>query len=101
MMQQADRHLELEIEVDGDGGVKIGPEHLRQLGVPSGSKLHVRLTARQPGTLPARGGITEEEIDRISRMQLEDRESVIVFLSAEGRLAGNRAFRRRAKGLVR
>jgi hypothetical protein len=42
--------------------------------------------------------VTEEEVERIGRIQLEERDNVLRFLAAEGRLAKNKKFHRRGGG---
>jgi hypothetical protein len=44
--------------------------------------------------------VSEEEIERIGKVQFEDREHVVKFLSSEGMLSGNNAFRKRIKGFA-
>ena len=56
-----------------------------------GGVLSSELTARD---------VSDEEIERIGNLQLEDRDQVVKFLLSEGTLAKDRAFKERRKGFA-
>ncbi len=41
--------------------------------------------------------MSNEEIERIGKVQFEDREHIVRFLSSEGKLSDNNAFRKRMR----
>ncbi|MEK6756132.1 MAG: hypothetical protein AABZ02_08280 [Bacteroidota bacterium] len=97
-MERAEDSIELDVEVDDSGNVVLPVAVVRRLGAKGGSKLHVRITARKLSADLAQRMVTEEEIERIGRMQFEERHNVIRFLASEGRLAKYKKFRRRSEG---
>jgi bifunctional DNA-binding transcriptional regulator/antitoxin component of YhaV-PrlF toxin-antitoxin module len=89
---------EFEALIDGDGKITV-PAELREHF--AGKKLHVRLNREEVSTELKERDVTEEEIERISSVQLESREQVVKFLLSEGALKRNVAFVKRAKGTKR
>jgi len=86
--------VEFEAELTPDGSIAV-PARLRQHILPD-AQVTVRITAGiVPGSMRKRG-ITEEIVERVSELQLEERDHVLEFFGTEGALASDAAFRRRA-----
>jgi len=92
------RTAEFEATVGRDGSLNIPATLLESLGLVEGGKLFVRITGKNAMALLKRGGVTNDEIDRIAVMQLESPDQVVKFLLSEGAL---KAKRRRLAGLKR
>ena len=88
---------EFETVVDRDGKIII-PKNL--LSGFARRKVHVRISKQEIAAELTANGVTDDEIERISSLQLEVREQVIKFLLTEGVLKGS-AFMRRARGMHR
>ncbi len=89
--------VEVELRVTDTGDVVIPNAVLNRLNVRTGSRVHVRLTAR---TLSARlkgRRVTESEIEQIAALQLEPRENVVRFLTTEAMFPADTSFVRRAR----
>ena len=86
---------EFEALIDEEGNIAIPPDLLKEL---VGRKLHVRIQKREVAAALQEKGVTEDEIARLAKIQLEPREQVIKFLLSEGALKSNRTFSRRTKG---
>ncbi len=86
---------EFEALIDEEGNIAVPPDLLREL---VGRKLHVRIQKREVAAALQEKSVTEDELARLARIQLEPREQVIKFLLSEGALKSNRAFSRRTKG---
>ena len=86
---------EFEALIDEEGNIAVPPSLLKEL---VGRKLHVRIQKREVAAALQEKGVTEDEIARLARIQIEPREQVIKFLLSEGVLKSNRAFSRRTKG---
>jgi len=99
-MEKAKHSVAFEAEVDGDGRVQFSRAVAGELSLARGSKVTVRIV----GGVLSKGlnarNVSEEEIERIGKVQFEDREHVVKFLSSEGMLSGNNAFRKRIKGFA-
>ena len=96
-----DKHLrsaEFEATLGRGGSLGIPGELLESLGLAEGAKLSVRIIGKNAMALLKRGGVTNDEIDRIAVMQLESPDQVVKFLLSEGAL---KAKRRRLAGLKR
>ncbi len=78
---------EFELSVGKDGSLKFPTGVLRRL--PAGGHFVARLSAGKLNPVLRRRGITEDDIERIARAQLEPRENVVRFLLAEGAFARN------------
>jgi len=98
-MERAYPSSEYDVVVDGEGKILL-PRHLRAKLKP-GSRLTIRITEGVVSDTLRRRNVTETEIETIARRQLESRDQVIEFLSAEGALARRRRFARRAKNMLR
>ena len=84
---------EFEALIDDDGRITVPAEMAKQF---SGRRLHVRLHREEISVGLREKDVTEDEVERIARVQLESREQVVKFLLTEGTLKGNTAFLRRA-----
>jgi dephospho-CoA kinase len=84
--------------MDDEGRIRV-PSHLHKQF--AGRTVYVRLTSEEISSRLKKNGVTEEEMERIARVQLESREQVTKFLLAEGALKNSAAFVRRAKGTGR
>ena len=99
-MDHSKQSLEFEAKIDPQGVLAVPKEVLERLTVKEGSKVTVRVTAEKISDALRKRTVTEDEIDRISRLQMEPRENVVTFLTAEGALANNRSFVTRAKKAI-
>ncbi len=99
-MEKAKHSVEFEAEVDGDGRVHFSRPVASELSLPRGSKVTVRIVGGVLSKELTARKVTDEEIERIGKVQFEDREHVVKFLSSEGTLSDNSAFRRRVKGFA-
>ncbi len=99
-MEKAKHSVEFEAEVDGDGRVHFSRTVASELSLPRGSKVTVRIVGGVLSKELTARNVTDEEIERIGEIQFEDREHVVRFLSSEGMLSDNSAFRRRVKGVA-
>ena len=95
MMDRSYPSIEFEAEVNPDGEIKIPATIARKLkGI---KRVTLRLTEGVVSGRLQRRKVTEEEIEQIAALQLEQREHVIRFLESEGALTGNKLFGRRAR----
>ena len=98
-MEKAKHSIEFEAEIDSDGRVQFSRSVAGELSLAQGSKVTVRIV----GGVLSKGlsvrNVTDEEIERIGKIQFEDREHVVRFLTSEGILLGSGAFRKRVRGL--
>lgn len=99
-MDHAKDSVEFEATIDQRGVVRVPTEMLERLTVRGGAKVMVRITAEKISDALKKRTVTEEEIDRISKLQMEPRENVVKFLTTEGALSKNRGFMNRAKKAV-
>ncbi len=99
-MKRSPGSLELDVRVDSDGTVTIPSRYLGKLGLRAGSRLKVKLTNRVLSRDLVALGVTEEEIEHVGQLQLEDRSNVAAFLRAQGALSSDRGFRRRMKTIL-
>jgi len=90
--------IEFEASVGRDGTLVL-PKALAGR-YRSGSRITVRVTEGTVSSSLRKRGVSEEEIERIARLQLEERGQAILFLSGEGTLAADRPFARRAAHLL-
>ena len=77
--------------IEFDAEIKHGmiqlPSHIADKIAQAGvTKLSIRLMSKSVSDRLKRVGVTEEEIDRISSLQLESREHVLSFLESQGSL---------------
>lgn len=89
---------EFDTLIDDEGRIRV-PPHLHKRF--AGKTIHVRLKSAEVFSALTERGVTEEEIERIARVQFESREQVTKFLLVEGALKNSAAFVRRAKGTGR
>lgn len=99
-MENDRQSVEVEAEVAGAGTLKVPPGALERLTLKKGTMVQVRITTRRLSKALKDKTVTEEEIERISGLQLEPRENVTRCLTAEGALASVRTFRMRAKDVL-
>jgi len=88
---------EFETVIDEHGVLKL-PVGL-QNQFKAGTQVTVRLTTGEISSSLRKRCVTEEEIERIARLQMEERADVVRFLKTEGSLKSNRGFVRRANAL--
>ncbi|MEW6511762.1 MAG: hypothetical protein AB1428_12495 [Bacteroidota bacterium] len=79
--------LEFDAVIDPHGKIVVPNRAIIALGARAGATLKVRLIPADLSGELERQGVTDEEIDQIAAVQLEDREQVIAFLRSEGALA--------------
>ena len=77
--------VEFDALLDESGRIVVPESLVGDLKKNPGS-LHVRVTTKAISSDMQRRGINEDEIGRISSIQLEPREQVIKFLLSEGAL---------------
>ncbi len=99
-MEKTRQSIEFAATLAPDGTLTLPKDALRTFQAEGNTKVQVRLTAYRVSSDLRTRAVTEEEIERITALQLEPRENVVRFLRAEGALAGRPAFRRRAKDVV-
>ena len=93
-MERSYPSIEFEAKVLPGGSIKIPAPLLQSM---TGVKVvTIRLTKGVVSKKLRRRNVTEEEIERIAGMQLEQREQVVRFLESEGALAGSKPFGKRA-----
>ena len=97
-MEKAKHSVEFEAEVDGQGRVHFSRAVAGELALAPGSKVTVRIAGGVLSKKLTARNVSDEEIERIGKVQFEDREHVVRFLLSEGTLSGSNAFRRRIKG---
>ena len=90
--------VQFEAEFTAEGTIKIPAALARTL--KPGDKVTVRLTNGIVSKALRDRRVTEDEIEHISALQLEQRDHVIQFLSEEGIMAANTSFVKRAKALT-
>jgi hypothetical protein len=99
-MEKAKHSIEFEAGVDGEGKVHFSRTVARELCLKEGARVTVRIIGGVLSKELTARNVSDEEIERIGRVQFEDREHVVKFLSSEGALSNDREFRKRAKGLA-
>jgi hypothetical protein len=99
-MEKAKHSVEFEAEVDGEGRVHFSRSVTNDLRLSRGAKVTVRIVAGVLSRELTARNVSDEEIERIGNVQLEDRDQVVKFLMSEGILAKDRAFKKRMKGFA-
>ena len=99
-MEKAKHSVAFEAEVDGDGRVQFSRAVAGELSLARGSKVTVRIVGGVLSKGLTARNVSEEEIERIGKVQFEDREHVVKFLLSEGTLSGSNAFRKHIKGFA-
>jgi antitoxin component of MazEF toxin-antitoxin module len=84
----------------GEHGVIVLPKHIAAK-FNAGQEITVKVTEGTVSDNLRRRNVTEEGIEHIALMQLEQREHVLRFLEAEGALAGRGSFAKRAVQYLR
>jgi hypothetical protein len=82
-MEKAKHSIQFEAEVDSEGNV-VFSKRVDDLQLRAGAKVTVNIFGGVLSKQLSKLGVTEKEIERIGTLQLEDREHVITFLSAQG-----------------
>jgi hypothetical protein len=88
MSKSSHETVEFDAVVDDQEKIAIPRHALRDLGSGVGKRVRVRLNRHDE--LLHRNAVTEEEVEQITRLQLEPREQVVKFLLAEGALRKQR-----------
>ena len=97
-MEQVYPVLEFETKVANDGTIVV-PAPLA--GALRSHKVVVRIVAGSVAGSLRKRGVTEEEIERIALLQLEQRENVVSFLEVEGALACSASCVRRTEKFLK
>lgn len=95
-MEKAKHSVQFEAEVDEKGNVTFS-KAVQDLQLKPGSKVTVNIFGGVLSKKLAALQVTEEEVEIIGNMQLEDREHVMKFLSSQGALSSKRTFVERVK----
>ncbi len=85
---------EFEATIGEGGTIRIPGPLARRF--PQGTRVTFRLVEGTVSQILRRRGVTEEEVEEIAMLQLEERANVIAFLGSEGALGKNASFGRRA-----
>jgi hypothetical protein len=94
-MDQVGTIVEFDGIIDPRGRISVPQPVLERFRGGAGGKVRVRLTLHRIASELKRRSVTEDEIDRIARVQLETRDQVVRFLFSEGAL-GKTGFRARS-----
>ena len=94
-MEHKQASNEFEALIDKDGRITVPVEVARQF---AGRKLHVRLHREEISASLREKHVTDDEVERIARVQLDSREQVVKFLLSEGILKRDSGFVRRVRG---
>ena len=87
------KSVEFEATIDGSGKITVPGSVAREFEKTPGA-VHVRLTTHALRDELKKHDVGEEEIDRLSSVQLESREQVVRFLLSEGVLRKSGMMRR-------
>jgi hypothetical protein len=98
--RQQEDSLEFEATVSEDGSLLLPEDAQERLRGKKGKRISLRLTNRTLAQALQDRLVTEEEVGRICDTQFESRENVLRFLMAQGGLAKNRSFRKRAEDVT-
>ncbi len=99
-MEKAKHSVEFEAEIDGEGKVQFSRSVAGELSLPRGSKVTVRIVGGVLSKGLTARNVSDEEIERIGKIQFEDREHVVKFLLSGGKLSNNNALRKRLQGFT-
>jgi hypothetical protein len=83
------------VSVRQDGTIQVPAVTVQRMGFAPGDRVSVRVSNAALSRRLLDLGVTEVEVDTIAERQLEPRENVAKFLSAEGALSDSAAFRKR------
>lgn len=95
-MEKAKHSVRFQAEVDENGRVNFS-RTVPELRQRAGSKVTVKIFGGVLSKKLTQLDVTEEEMELIGDVQLEDREHVMSFLTAQGSLKANKGFRQRLK----
>lgn len=98
-MEKAKHSMQFEAEVDAHGQVSFS-KGVSALQLKPGTKVTVNIFGGVVSEQLTKLGVTEAEIEQIGKMQFEDREHVMSFLSSQGSLSGNSRFAGRLKRMT-
>ena len=84
--------VEFEAVVTPEGTITLPPQIAKAF--TDGRAVTVRITDGVVSKSLRLRGITEEIIEHVSELQLEQRENVLTFFGAEGSIAGKSSFRK-------
>jgi hypothetical protein len=94
-MEKAKHSVQFEAEIGSDGILRF-EKSLDALKLQSGSKVTVTIVGGVFSKKLTTLGVTENEIEMIGTMQLEERENIVRFLSSQGVMKNNTSFIQRA-----
>lgn len=95
-MERRYSFAEFDATVGEGGAIRIPGPLARRFR--RGTRVTLRLVDGTVSRILRARGVTEEEVEGIALLQLEERASVIAFLQSEGALGGDGSFARRASG---
>lgn len=93
-MDESRSVIEFEASLDTQGKIAVPRAAIQHLGKVKGP-LRVRLTRLTISSDLKKKGVSEEEIEHISALQLESHEQVFKFLLSQGSLRKHKRFRAR------
>jgi hypothetical protein len=93
-MEKAKHSVQFQAEVDAKGKVSFS-KAVDDLQLKPGTKVTVNIFGGVLSDKLTTLNVTEEEIEKIGKVQYEDREHVMSFLSSQGELSGNKSFESR------
>ena len=96
-MEKAKHSVTFEAEVNGEGMIQLSRSVADELGVKGGAKVTVRIVGGVLSRELTARNVSDEEIEQIGTVQLEDRDQVVKFLSCEGVLTRDLSFKKRMK----
>jgi len=98
-MEKPKHSVQFQTEVDGNGNVSFSKQ-VFELQLKPGSKVTVNIFGGVISDQLTKLKVTEEEIETIGKMQYEDREHVMSFLSSQGILSKNKRFSGRIRRML-
>ncbi|HTR82617.1 MAG TPA: hypothetical protein VMM58_13390 [Bacteroidota bacterium] len=96
-MEHAKHSVEFEAEVDEEGKIHFSRLVADDLRLRHGAKVTVRIVGGVLSKELTARDVSDDEIERIGKIQFEEREQVVKFLSAEGLLTADAGFKKRLK----
>ncbi|MDA0986902.1 MAG: hypothetical protein O3A55_04800 [Bacteroidetes bacterium] len=93
-MDNQSHSIKFERTVNNDGTINFNFPVSEKLKVKPGDKVTIKVTAGVISEKLTKHKVTEEEIEKISKTQLEKIENVIEFLSVEGSLKNKKYFKK-------
>ena len=98
-MGKAKHSVRFQSEVDGKGNVTFS-KPVYDLQLKPGAKVTVNIFGGVLSERLTKLDVTEEEIEQIGKIQYEEREHVMTFLSSQGSLSKNKRFAERIKRML-